>query len=252
MDRKVKRGSRNQFFVVHVSRMDSRRGAVDFSVGFRRGDSHAAKKWMQRNLDSRPEFGDHAFTVERNDFYARVGKIIGQEARAKAKAVVGISNGEIDFLNADLEGIARLCTLDEYRAVQDVAARTLVCDLFIDIAQVLLHLVRRDAGFFQARGTVGEQGFKDNRVPGMNEQNGLSGRIVISPSNRLRRGLKGVSGALTKAKGRYQANKNKCAHVPPCWMSDTNAAISGGNMPTARQNRNLTAEAAEGRRRPQE
>src|SRR5205807_276916 len=29
--------------------------------------------------------------------------------------------------------------------------------------------------------------------------------------------------------------KNECAHVPPCWMSDTNAAISGGNMPIAKQ-----------------
>src|SRR5439155_8702294 len=80
MDRKIESGSRNQLFVVHVAGMNTGRGAIDTPVGLRRSHSHAAEKRMQRNLNSRSKLGDHAITIQGNDFYARIGKVIGQKA----------------------------------------------------------------------------------------------------------------------------------------------------------------------------
>src|SRR5205807_766502 len=108
------------------------------------------EKRMQGNLNSWPEPGNHAIAVERNDLYARVSKVIGKEAGSKAKPVVGIRNGKIDFQNADLKRVAQFGILDKHRAIQDVSAGAFVGDLFIDIAQVLLHLVGRNAGFLEA------------------------------------------------------------------------------------------------------
>src|SRR2546421_8707812 len=87
MNGKIKRCSLDQFFVVHVAGMHPRRGTVDSSVSFGRGHSHAAEKWMHRDLDSRTEFGHHALAVERDDLDAGVRKVIGQKTGAKTKAV---------------------------------------------------------------------------------------------------------------------------------------------------------------------
>src|SRR5947208_8519643 len=86
MNGKIKRCSLDQLFVVHVAGMHPRRGAVDASVSFGRGHSHAAEKWMQRNLNSRTELGHHALAVEGNDLDAGVRKVIGQKTSAEAKA----------------------------------------------------------------------------------------------------------------------------------------------------------------------
>src|SRR5205807_5009029 len=86
MDRKIESCSRNQFFVVHVPGMDARRRAVNSPVSLRRGNSHAPEKWVQRNFNSGTELGNHAFTIERNDLYAGIGKIFRQEAGAEAEA----------------------------------------------------------------------------------------------------------------------------------------------------------------------
>jgi hypothetical protein len=43
------------------------------------------------------------------------------------------------------------------RPVQDVASGTFVGDLFVDVAEALLHLIRRQARALKAGGAVGEE-----------------------------------------------------------------------------------------------
>src|SRR5579864_1736915 len=61
--RHVKRAPRHQFFVIHVARVDVRRGAVNSPVSFGRRYSHTSEEWVQRNLDSWSELRHHALVV---------------------------------------------------------------------------------------------------------------------------------------------------------------------------------------------
>jgi hypothetical protein len=62
-----------------------------------------------------------------------------------------------------------------------VAAGPMRGDLLIYIAQALLHLFGRKAGFLEASGAVGEQSLERDCVPGLDVQSGLGCCIVISP-----------------------------------------------------------------------
>src|SRR3984957_21343715 len=98
--------------------MDARRRAVNSAGSFRRSDSQAAEKGMQRNLDARSEPCDHAFAVERNDPHLAIRKVFRQKAAIWSEGVVGVWNREVDFVNANFQRVPRLCFFDEYRTVQ--------------------------------------------------------------------------------------------------------------------------------------
>ena len=172
--------------------MHPRRSAADTAVGFGRRNPHAAEKRAQRDFNSGSKLSHHALTVQQNNSCAGVREVLRQKARPEPESVVGIRNGEIDLLNPDLQGIAGLRALNINRAVQNVAPRTVGGDLFIDIAQVLLDLVRGKPCFFQARRAVGEQRFKYYGVSRLDTQYRLRSSIVIAPRHCLGRGFQRV------------------------------------------------------------
>src|SRR5215472_9739253 len=134
--------------------MHAGRCAVDAPETLRRRHTHAAKKWMHRDLDPRSKPGHHALAIQRNNLYLAVGKILWQKAPRRAKTVVGVVNRRLDLLDANLERVTRLSFLDEDRAVQNMPTRPLVRDLFVDVAKTLLDLFGLHAGSFEACGTV--------------------------------------------------------------------------------------------------
>src|SRR5262249_6488691 len=101
--------------------------------------------------------------------------------------VVSIGNRQFNLLDAHFQRVARLRFLNEDRAVQDVSSGTLVGDLLINIAEVLLHLVGGHSGAFQASWAVGDERVKHYGVAGMNVQSRRGGGIVVAPSHGLRR-----------------------------------------------------------------
>src|SRR5262249_48529900 len=108
-----------------------------------------------------------------------------QEPAPRREAVVGIWDCEIYLLNPDLERVAWFCAFDVNRPGEDVSAWSLVGDLFVDIAQALLHLFGRYSGTLKTRRTGGEQRVKLNRLARLDMQCRWRGRIVVSPGNCL-------------------------------------------------------------------
>src|SRR5215813_11505598 len=124
VDRKIQSAAGNQFLVVHVAGMNPWWRAVEASVCFWWSFADAAKKWMQRNFDAGGEFGYHAFPIQRNDLGPRIRKVVGQKTCARPKAVVGVRNCQLDFLDANFERVARLGALNVDRASEDMPAGT--------------------------------------------------------------------------------------------------------------------------------
>src|SRR5256712_2681638 len=141
VDRKEKRRARDQILVVEVAGVYPRRIAADTPRNFRRSNAHAAEEGMQRDLDALGEMRDHPRFIQRDDFHARVGKVVGEEAAAGAESVVGVGYGEADFLDAHFEDVAGLGAFDGDRAGKNVPARSLVLDFFVDVAKRLLDAI---------------------------------------------------------------------------------------------------------------
>jgi hypothetical protein len=110
-----------------------------------------------------------------DDFRARVRIVVGQEASARPKAVVGERGRDFDFADADLEHVARFGLLDEDRAGEDVAAGAAVGDFFVDGAERVRNFAGWHAKCFESRGTAGGDGFHPDGVAGMNAQHGFGG-----------------------------------------------------------------------------
>jgi hypothetical protein len=156
LDRDVERRAGDQFLVVQVASVEPRRSAADAARSLRRRDAHTPKERPQRNLDPIGKVRYHAVPVEWDDFDSRVRKFIRQKTGARPKAVVRIRNGEPDRLDTHFECVARLGAFDVNRPGENVSARSLIGDFFVNRPQRRFDLVRRDAGRFQARGTVGD------------------------------------------------------------------------------------------------
>src|SRR5215831_19127435 len=220
MYRHVKGTSGDEFFVIHVPGMNARRSTVDFSVRLGGRDPHAAKKWMERNLNSRREFRHHALSVQRDDLDLAVGEILRQKTTSRSEAIVGIRNGEIDLLNTHFQGVARLGFLDKYRPIQNVSPGASIGNLPENVAQFLFDLVWGDSGLFQSLRTVSDHSMELYRVPGVNVQHGLRGSVVISEGDGFRGCIEHVflsreccrRGSLSKAQGRNQAKQDGFAH----------------------------------------
>ena len=175
----------DEFLVIHIAGVQAGRRTVDAAKAFRRRHSHAAKKRMQRDFNARRELGDHALFIERDDLHFAIRKVFRQKTARGPKSVVGIRNGQIDFLDADFEGVTGLGFFYIDRPIQDVSSGTFIGYFFVNIAQALFHLVGRDASFFQASGTVGDQRIELHGVTGVNAQDRRRGGIVITPGNGL-------------------------------------------------------------------
>ena len=138
----VERGSRDQFLVVEIARVDPRRRAADAAIRLRRRHAHAAEERPERNLDAIGESPDHALAVERNDLDPRVRKIIRQKPGAGTESVVSVRNGQPDLLDPHLQRVAGLGAFDVHGPGENMAARPFVGHLVVDGAQ----------GWFDLRG----------------------------------------------------------------------------------------------------
>src|SRR6185312_5437472 len=184
-NRKVQRGARDQFFVVHIARMKARGSAINAAELRWRGNTHAAEKRMQWNLNPRSKLGHHALFVQRDNLHLAIREVLGKKSARRAKSVVSIRNGQIDLLDSHLKRVSRLSLFDVDRSVEYVSARTFVCDFFIDVAQALLHLVWRHSRSFEAGGAVCDQRVELNPVSRMNTQHRLCGCVVVAPRHCL-------------------------------------------------------------------
>src|SRR5690242_13514695 len=147
---------------------------------------------MQRKLDSGSETGNHALTIKGNNLGAGIWKVLRQESAPEAKAVIGIGNGQIDFLDVNLQCVARLCLLHVNRAVQDVSPGAMAGDGFVYVTQILLYLNGSNPGLFKPRRTVGDQSLEGHDVAGVDAEGGSCRRIVVSPGDGLRSRGEGV------------------------------------------------------------
>src|ERR1051326_2395839 len=132
----------DEILVVEIAGVNSRWRAGDTAHRLGRRDAHAAEKRMQRNIDLRGKAGDHLLPVERNYFHPGFRELTrsGEDPALRAEAVVSVRNGDVDFLDPHFERIARLGALDEDRAGQDMAARSLVFHFGVDGLELRLHV----------------------------------------------------------------------------------------------------------------
>src|ERR1700747_2852070 len=65
----IERGAGDEVLVVEIAAHNPRWSAVEAARTFRRRVAHAAAKGVQRHLDTRREFRDHALFIQWNDFY---------------------------------------------------------------------------------------------------------------------------------------------------------------------------------------
>src|SRR5215831_7541034 len=156
MYRHVKGASRDEFFVIHVPGMNSRRGTVDTSIRLRRRDPHAAEKWTQRNLNSRRKVRPHEFPVQRDDLDLAVGEILGQKTAIRCEGIIGVRNGKIDLLNTHFQSVAGLGFLDKHGTVQNVPPWASIGNLPENVAQFLFDLAWRHSALFQTLRTAGD------------------------------------------------------------------------------------------------
>src|SRR5215469_16935098 len=158
---------------------------------------------MQRDLDVRSKLGNHALAIEWNDAHARVGKVFRQEAASWRESVIGVRDPQIDLLNSDLQRVSRIGPFDEHRSIKDVSARSLVRDFLVNVAQVLLHLIRGHACALETRRAGGDERLKSDRVTRLDVQHRRRRRVVVSPGDCLWGGRQlegfGVYGGNAKA-----------------------------------------------------
>src|SRR6202011_1466459 len=95
-----------------ISCMDPGWVAAEFSRRLRRGNAHAAEKWMQRNLNPRSKPCHHALLIQWDDLHLRIRKIFRQKSATGSEPVISVGNCQPDRSNADLQDIARLRVLD--------------------------------------------------------------------------------------------------------------------------------------------
>src|ERR1700686_3310106 len=92
MDRNVESGARYQLLVVEIAGVDVGWRAAHSPAGRRRGNSEAAEKGRQGNVDPRREVRKEPSRVEWNDPRLGVRKVLRQESAIHSKAVVRIRN----------------------------------------------------------------------------------------------------------------------------------------------------------------
>src|SRR5262249_53240698 len=115
-----------------------------------------------------------------------------QETAVGTESVVSVRNCRVDFLDADFESVSRLGAVHVDRPGQDVTARTLVRDFFVDVAQALLYLIGRKTGLLQSRRAISDQGVQYDGVRGPNMQEGCGAGAVVALGPGLRRGRQRV------------------------------------------------------------
>jgi hypothetical protein len=147
---------------------------------------------MQRNLDARREFRHHALFIQRNDFDFRVRIIVGQIAAPRAESIVGVRNRQLDRQDFHFQHVAGFRAFNVNRPSKDVPAGAFVLHLVGDVAQRLLHLIRRHARLFQPLRAVRDQRLNLHRIARLHAQHRRRLRVVVTPSHSLRRGLQRV------------------------------------------------------------
>ena len=130
--------------------------------------------------------GGHACAVERDDFGAAVGEVVGEEAAAGAEAVAGEVGVELDFEDADLEDVAGFGFGDGDGAGEDVAAGAAVGlrDFFVEGVEPGGDFGGGDAFGLEAFGrAAGGGGLHDDGVAGVDGEDGLGVRGVVAPGD---------------------------------------------------------------------
>src|SRR5579872_58800 len=224
MHGKIQSCSGDQLLIVHVARLDPGRSTVEAAIGFRWRFANAAEKWMQRNLNSRSELGQHALPVQGNDLDTRIREVIRQEACPGSKPVIGVRNSQLDLLNSHLQRVPRLGAFNVDRPCENVPARTFVGDLLVDVAQALLHLLRRYSRLLQPCRAVRDQRVDDHGVARVNAKHGRCSGVVITPSHGLRRGFQGVSLRPGRCLGPCKRQEQKETYQEESLHNDTNPA----------------------------
>jgi len=114
---------------------------------------------MQGNLNAIGEVCHHPLFIQGNNLDFRVRKIFREESAAGSKGIVSVGNGEARRKDSDFKNIARRGSLDEDWAGEDVSTGAFVLHPLVDVAEGLLDLIGRNAGFFEALWAAGDQGW---------------------------------------------------------------------------------------------
>ena len=152
------------------------------------------KKGWSGIVDAGGEVREHLGAVERDDFGAAVGEVVGEEAAAGAEAVAGEVGVELDFEDADFEDVAGFGFGDGDGAGEDVAAGAAVGlrDLFVEGVEPGGDVGGGDAFVLEALGrAAGGGGLHDDGVAGVDGEDGLGVRGVVAPGDGGGRGEEG-------------------------------------------------------------
>ena len=189
MYRDVERGARHQFLVIHVAGVHPRRRAVDASRGWGRGNTHAAEEGVQRNLDARCELGHHPLAVEGDNFRSAVRIVVGQKSASGCKAIAGEGCVEVDLEDLHFEHVAGLSFGDVDGAGKDMAARSLVLHLAVDVGVVGRDVGGGDAFLFQSlRGAAGGERLDMDGISRVNGEDGFGLGRIVAPDHGRRSG----------------------------------------------------------------
>jgi len=98
-----------------------------------------------------------------DDLHLRIREILRKKASPWTKGVVSIGYRKLDRPDANLEDVTGLGSLDVDRTGQYVTARSLVGDLFVDVAKRLFDLFGWDSGraqFASPAASIREVGYQ--------------------------------------------------------------------------------------------
>ena len=178
--------SGDQFLVVEVPGVGSRRPARDAADQRIRSHAYGAEEWGQLEVDAGSELRGSRTRVETNELEAHVGKIVGQRAAAGNEAGHSVRMEELEPEHLHFQHVTAFSAFDPDGTRQWMSARTTFSDGGLDGLQRIWYLGLRHAGGSQPLQSARDHRLHADRVSGSHAKDGLDRGVVVPPVNILR------------------------------------------------------------------
>ena len=142
--------SGDQFLVVEVPGVGSRRPARDAADQRIRSHAYGSEEWSQFEGDAGSELRGPRTRVETNELEAHVGKIVWKRAAAWNEAGHSVRMEELEPEHLHFQHITAFGAFDPDGTGQRMSARTTFCDGSLDGLQGIWYFGLRHAGGSQA------------------------------------------------------------------------------------------------------
>src|SRR5262249_9767046 len=112
VNRQVQRGARDEFFIVEIPNMRSRRTARNAAHNRRRCDADRAEEGRKFQCHTSRKLTGSRLLIQTNQLESRVRKVFGKGAGARDESTHAIWMKKLDRLYMDLETVTRFSTID--------------------------------------------------------------------------------------------------------------------------------------------